>query len=610
MQDEHEELTIPDVYDDRNKNLCNLLTSLDNDEESPNLCDSPYYTESDFLDFNTENKIDNQGYITIISFNVANLFSKLHSLKVFLSSISTERRRPDVIAVVETHLTSSTNTGLTPQELKTIIPGYNFYHRGRETKRGGGVGVFVSDRLNSEAEVLELVRFKDEAFENIVVKLPNTVKTHRNNCSKDLVLVLLYRQPNDNNIDVFTSELGKLLSLLDRKKNEVVIMGDMNLDLLKYDCHIATASYLDLMSQYKLLPRIVRPTRIKRQSATLIDHFFTQENDNFVHSGIIVTEIAGNHGYTDHYPIFIILKSSTNEKTINETLQKVFFTNKNHEDRKENLRNEDWRDLYQLEDTNSIYDMIVKKYSKHYHENKTVRSFSRKNNRIGREPWMTPDILADIRRRDRLARNKDRREDYRQLRNAIVKKTRKAQRDYLKTQIDGSIGNIKKHWNVIRSVTGKSNDKMETVTMFKYKGREETDPQQNAENMNEYLASIGRETNESVGTSQCCASSYLAKHSLRSENVFVFTDVLARDIVEVSKALNPKTSCDAAGIQQNIVLSDIDILAPMLAHLVNVSQKTGVFPDKAKIARVYEEGKIECEEAKEREGVEEEEKVE
>ena len=60
----------------------------------------------------------------------------------------------------------------------------------------------------------------------------------------------------------------------------------------------------------------------------------------------------------------------------------------------------------------------------------------------------------------------------------------------------------------------------------------------------------------------------------------------ADDIVEVSKALNPKTSCDATGIQQNIVLSDIEILAPMLAHLVNVSQKTGVFPDGCKIARV------------------------
>ena len=52
------------------------------------------------------------------------------------------------------------------------------------------------------------------------------------------------------------------------------------------------------------------------------------------------------------------------------------------------------------------------------------------------------------------------------------------------------------------------------------------------------------------------------------------------------KSFTPKTSCDADGIQQNIVLSDIDIIAPVLAHLVNVSQKTGIFPDRAKIARV------------------------
>ena len=267
-------------------------------------------------------------------------------------------------------------------------------------------------------------------------------------------------------------------------------------------------------------------------------------------------------------------------------MEKIYFTNKNHANRKEKLRNEDWRELYRLENANVIYDVITEKYSKHYHENKTVRLYSRKTNRIGREPWMTPDILADIRRRDRLARNKDRREDYKQLRNLIVKKTRKAQKDYLKAQIDGSIGNIKKHWNVIRSVTGKTNSKTETVTTFYYKGTLESNPQRNADNMNEFFASIGKDTNESVGTSRNSASSYLAKHSLKNDNELEFTDVSAVDIVEVSKALNPKTSCDATGIQQNIVLSDIEILAPMLAHLVNVSQKTGVFPDGCKIARV------------------------
>ena len=58
---------------------------------------------------------------------------------------------------------------------------------------------------------------------------------------------------------------------------------------------------------------------------------------------------------------------------------------------------------------------------------------------------MTSDILADIRRRDRLAKKKDRREDYRKLRNEIVSKIRRAEKEYLKAQIESSIGNAKKH---------------------------------------------------------------------------------------------------------------------------------------------------------------------
>ena len=81
----------------------------------------------------------------------------------------------------------------------------------------------------------------------------------------------------------------------------------MNLDLLKYESHPPTSDYLDLITGHKILPRIVRPTRIKKQSATLIDHILTRDNDNTIVSGIIDTEIAGNCGYTNHFPIFTIL---------------------------------------------------------------------------------------------------------------------------------------------------------------------------------------------------------------------------------------------------------------------------------------------------------------
>ena len=53
-----------------------------------------------------------------------------------------------------------------------------------------------------------------------------------------------------------------------------------------------------------------------------------------------------------------------------------------------------------------------------------------------------------------------------------------------------------------------------------------------------------------------------------------------------SKRFKQKTSSDATGLQQNIVLSDVGILAPAIAHLVNVSQEKGIFPDNGKIAKV------------------------
>ena len=48
------------------------------------------------------------------------------------------------------------------------------------------------------------------------------------------------------------------------------------------------------MTNQRTLPRVTRPTRIKNQSATLIDHIFTQDNP------IIDTELKG--GGLGHKP--------------------------------------------------------------------------------------------------------------------------------------------------------------------------------------------------------------------------------------------------------------------------------------------------------------------
>ena len=57
-----------------------------------------------------------------------------------------------------------------------------------------------------------------------------------------------------------------------KEKKTVVLLGDFNADLLKYDHDDEVADFLDAMYSKLLLPNISSPTRITSTSATLIDN--------------------------------------------------------------------------------------------------------------------------------------------------------------------------------------------------------------------------------------------------------------------------------------------------------------------------------------------------
>ena len=59
-----------------------------------------------------------------------------------------------------------------------------------------------------------------------------------------------------------------------------------------------------------------------------------------------------------------------------------------------------------------------------------------------------------------------------------------------------------------------------------------------------------------------------------------------QNVLDACKNLNPKNSIDPSGFKQSIVLEDADILAPILAHMVNCSIKKGICPSNSKLARV------------------------
>ena len=122
----------------------------------------------------------------------------------------------------------------------------------------------------------------------------------------------IYRPTNNlqininNAIDYHCAILDQIKSDPEFKKCKLYLVGDYNLDLIKYDENSNVCSYVDNMYNYGLFPVVTKPTRIADinarcpiPSATLLDHIFTDSYSS-KYAGIII------NGISDHFPIFLI----------------------------------------------------------------------------------------------------------------------------------------------------------------------------------------------------------------------------------------------------------------------------------------------------------------
>ena len=149
-----------------------------------------------------------------------------------------------------------------------------------------------------DVEVLEdLSYFKEKVFESLFIK----VKTSKNSFK---IVGNVYRAPSAN-INEFNNMLKTILETISKdtflsKAEEVVLMGDYNINLIQYENHPQTLRYLDILLTNNFMPHITLPSRITNTSSTLIDHIHSNSKQGSFISGIIYSCIS------DHMPIFNI----------------------------------------------------------------------------------------------------------------------------------------------------------------------------------------------------------------------------------------------------------------------------------------------------------------
>ena len=166
------------------------------------IVNTKYQHELDNCDYHELNDpIDvNHGDLLVMQLNIRGILSKLSNLKDLVNKAS-RGKKIDVILLCETW--QNKNSPL------ISLPGYKYIYKTRKHRMGGGIGIFLNDRIRFTEIKL---KSNYECIEHIIIKI--STKKEKNK----ITIGSLYRPPNTNETR-FVEEYKDLIMKLQQSNN-------------------------------------------------------------------------------------------------------------------------------------------------------------------------------------------------------------------------------------------------------------------------------------------------------------------------------------------------------------------------------------------------------
>ena len=385
---------------------------------------SKYYLEKSFNEYIKKNNINNSS-LAMMHLNIRSIPKNLSKYSAYMENIDL---RFSILGFTETFLTED-------NKLCYELDGFKHISLPKSKEIGHGISIYVDEKF--DCELCNDYTLLKEHIECIFVKITFD--------DISVIAGVVYRPPNSN-INDYINDITIITESIKRMKKICYIMGDINLDLMKYESHSKTSQYLDLLFSNSLIPLINRPTRITDRTATLIDHIYTNNyniNDK-LHQGILVTDIS------DH---LIILHVWQKEKIGASSEEESYIirqvNEKNKETYKQNLIDYNWNELLVYESSDKAFSKFYEIHTKIFNQSfplKRVKKIYR--NRI---PWLSSDLKLKIKRKNDLyktqlkhptARNCIK---YKELRNSVSYEIRKQEKVYYQNILSENKNDLKKH---------------------------------------------------------------------------------------------------------------------------------------------------------------------
>ena len=219
------------------------------------------------------------------------------------------------------------------------------------------------------------------------------------------------------------------------------LMGDFNRDLMQTNIK---QSWVEYMESFGLHQIVNMPTRVTDQSATLIDHIYSNTHAN------ILTIAVPHLGLSDHFPVFVSRKTNGSCDVKNTPYTISYRSFKNFDENKfiDDLKSTPWDIIKVFDDVNDIVETWSNLFCEIVDKHLPLRQHRVK--RKQQPKWLTADINDAFKTRDRF-KSLNNQEQYKIWRNKVSKMIKASKKRQYSEIINENVNNPPVYGNFLRN---------------------------------------------------------------------------------------------------------------------------------------------------------------
>ena len=396
---------------------------------------------------------------------------------------------------------------------------------------------------------------------------------------KNVVVGCVYRHPKGNQ-EFFHDILKKQLEQLNTKGHEVLVLGDLNENLLKYNEDKQTSEYLDMLLNLGFMPIIAKPTRITDHTATLIDHIYTNTPEKLIRSGLCLADIS------DHLPVFCTMANTL--PTNNEPRFFRDFRQFNEDAFHQDLLTVDFKSLIS-DDVNGSISAIVDNLRAITDRHAPLRKASKRQRKRLERPWISKAIMHSIKQKHKLAKSHLHNTDpskvkkYKAYSNKLNRIIHAAKKNYFSKQFELNKENIKYTWKLINKVIStKKVNAQHTIKKLRRDNRIYADKQSVCDQLNNHFINVGNGLADKLPKHDIDPSVYLDR--TMTTNSFMFRGICPTEVYDEIMSLKIEKS--ALDIPRKCIKHAANHIYEALSMVFNQSLLQGIFPENFKVSKV------------------------